>query len=76
MQDVTPTRTQDAEIYREIDGLIYPNAHNGLDAIAVYERAEAALECPPGRDWPLSDPVVETAVRAVAHENNLIVEEW
>lgn len=61
--------------YGEIDGLIYPNAHNGADAVALYERAAAALHCPRARDWPLGDPIIETAVREIAHDNNLIVDE-
>jgi hypothetical protein len=60
--------------YDQIDGLIYANAHNGADAIALYERAAQALACPPERDWPLRGPVVETAIRAIAHANNLLVE--
>ncbi len=62
------------DTYGQIDGLIYANAHNGADAITLYERAEQALACPPERDWPLRDPVVETAIRAIAHANNLLVE--
>lgn len=61
-------------IYGEIDGLIYPNAHNGDDAVALYERARGALRCPPARDWPLEDPVIDAAIREIAHENNLIPE--
>lgn len=63
------------EIYGEIDGLIYANAHNGADAVALYERASGGLSCPPARDWPLSDPVIETLIREIAHANNLIVDE-
>lgn len=37
------------EIYGEVDGVIYLNAHNDEDAIAFYERASGALECPPER---------------------------
>lgn len=62
------------DAYGQVDGLIYANAHNGADAIALYERSQDAFACPPDRDWPLRDPVVETAVRAIAHENNLLVE--
>ena len=63
------------EVYGQIDGLIYPNAHNGADAVALYERAAGAIDCPPARDWPLSDPIIETAVREIAHANDLIVDE-
>jgi hypothetical protein len=62
------------EIYGEVAGLIYSNAHNGADAVALYERAHDALECSATRDWRLDDPVVETELRTIAHENNLLVE--
>lgn len=64
----------DRDVYGGIDGLVYPNAHNGRDAVALYERAEGALVCPPGNDWPLDDPVVETELRRIAHANNLLVD--
>jgi hypothetical protein len=35
--------------YAEVDGLIYLNAHNDEEAIALYERAGDALRCPPDR---------------------------
>ena len=60
--------------YGQIDGLIYAKAHNGADAIALYERSQGAVTCPAERDWSLRDPVVETAIRAIAHDNNLLVE--
>lgn len=62
------------DAYGSIDGLIYASAHNGADAIALYERAEEALVCPAERDWSLREPVVETAIRVIAHDNNLLVE--
>ena len=62
------------DIYESLDGLLYANAHNGADAVALYERAEDALVCPPENDWPLDDPVVETELRWIAHANNLIVD--
>ena len=62
------------DTYGQIAGLIYANAHNGTDAIALYERAQDALACPAERDWPLRDPGVETAIRAIAYDNNLLVE--
>lgn len=63
------------DVYGEVDGLIYSNAHNGDDAVALYERSRGALRCPAPRDRPLDDPATETAIRQIAHQNNLIVEE-
>lgn len=34
-----------ADVYTSIDGLLYANAHNGGDAVALYERAAGALQC-------------------------------
>lgn len=62
------------DIYEQSDGLLYPNAHNGADAIALYDRAEDGLVCPPERDRPLTDPVIETELRRLAHANNLLVD--
>lgn len=62
-------------IYGDIHGLVYPNAHNGMDALALYERATDALDCPPTHDWPLDDTPIEIALREIAHRNNLIVDE-
>jgi hypothetical protein len=33
------------DVYTSIDGILYANAHNGGDALALYERAVGALEC-------------------------------
>ena len=62
------------EAYGEIDGLLYANAHNGADAVALYERAQNALDCATEREWRLDDPAIETEVRRIAHANNLLVE--
>jgi hypothetical protein len=62
------------DTYGQIDGLVYANAHNGADAIAIYERAQDAFVFPPDRDRPLREPVIETAIRAIARANNLLVE--
>jgi hypothetical protein len=61
------------EIYGELDGLLYPSAHNGEPAVALYERSRARIEVPPGRDAPLTDPAVLAAVRRVALDHGLVV---
>jgi len=60
-------------VYGELDGLFYLSAHNGQPAVALYERGRDGLELPPGRDAPLSDPVVLAAVRRVALGHGLTV---
>ena len=35
---------QQTDIYGEVDGLMYHNAHNGEDSIVLYERCEARIQ--------------------------------
>jgi hypothetical protein len=64
---------ENADIYGGVDGIFYASAHNGEDAVALFERADGALECPPDHDAPLIDPAVLTAVRRSALAHGLIV---
>ena len=59
--------------YGDVDGIFYASAHNGDDAAALFERADGALDCPPGHDAPLTDPAVLTAVRRSALAHGLVV---
>ena len=54
-------------------GLLYAGAHNGEDAILLYERSEAALFCAPGDVLRLDDPTLRPALLDVALANNLIL---
>lgn len=56
------------ETYGSIDGLLYPAAHNGADAVALYERAMDAIEQPatPPRLAPLAAPRVRYRVMQAA----------
>ena len=64
-----------AEIYGDVDGLIYLNAHNDEEAMALYERASEALECPPERVMRLDDEALRAAVLEAADDNNLVVDD-
>ena len=57
----------------ELDGLIYGNAHNGADAIALFERADAALSLE--HDLALADPRLRTRLLAAAAALQLVVVE-
>lgn len=57
--------------YKEIDGLIYSNAHNDEDAIVLYERAASTLKCPPDQVRPLSNPALRAALLEIAFKHNL-----
>jgi hypothetical protein len=61
------------DIYGPIDGVHWASAVNGAPVAALYERAEDALEVPPGHDAPLAEPAVLTAVRRVARDHSLLI---
>ncbi|ARV59588.1 hypothetical protein BZZ01_13960 [Nostocales cyanobacterium HT-58-2] len=63
-------------IYPEIQGIIYRNAHNDEEAIAIYERAKHLLTCPPGNVYPLKHELFRGAILKAAEENNLEVERY
>lgn len=60
------------EIYTAIDGLIYCNAHNDEEAVALYERSAAALVCPPDHISRLDSTALRPALLAIAERHNLI----
>lgn len=53
-----------------LDGLLYPNAHNAADAVALFERAEEALLAE--HDLPLADPRLRPRLLGAAEALNLI----
>jgi hypothetical protein len=63
------------EVYGEVDGLIYLNAHNDEEAVALYERAGDALDCPPERVMRLDDEALRAAVLEAADDNDLVVDD-
>ncbi len=64
------------EIYPEIEGIIYRNAHNDEEAIAIYERAKHLLTCPPENVFPLKHELFRGPILKAAQENNLEVERY
>jgi hypothetical protein len=61
-----------SDIYAEVDGLIYLNAHNDEEALVLYERAADALECPPERVIRLDNEALRPALLEAANNNDLI----
>ncbi|MBL1210485.1 RES family NAD+ phosphorylase [Geminocystis sp. GBBB08] len=59
-------------IYRKIDGIIYFNAHNDEEAIALYERAENAVSCDSNQIIKLDDIRLRSHIQKIALDNNLI----
>jgi hypothetical protein len=58
-------------LYTRLDGIAYANAHNGDTAIALFERAQDALACPPDRVLRLDYPALRPRILAIMRENNL-----
>lgn len=59
--------------YGQPDGLLWYNAHNDEAALVLYERAEDALECPPGRVMRLDDILLRPTLEQIAEANNLVL---
>ena len=58
--------------YSMIDGLIYFNAHNDEEAIAIYERGKNKLACSEAQVLQLAHPKLRSAIQQAAIDNNLI----
>jgi len=52
------------ELYSMVDGIMYGNAHNGDDALALYERAAQAVLCSAQETIRLDDPALRIALLA------------
>ncbi|MCU0537359.1 MAG: RES domain-containing protein [Hydrococcus sp. Prado102] len=64
---------ENTDDYGVIDGIIYSNAHNDADAIALYERAKPKLESARVRTIPLSSEALRHQISDCAISNNLSV---
>ncbi|MEB3122306.1 MAG: RES family NAD+ phosphorylase [Snowella sp.] len=60
------------DLYGTIDGIIFFNAHNDEEAIALYERARDKLRCPDSQVMALSDRALRPAIQQAAKDNHLI----
>jgi hypothetical protein len=60
------------EIYGLIDGLIFNNAHNSEDSIALYERAKPQLDSAKIKTLVLNSPSLRSAIADCALENSMI----
>lgn len=61
------------DVYGRVDGLVYFNAHNDEEALALFERATNALICTPDAVAPLDAPGLRPLVLDLARQNNLIL---
>ena len=65
---------ENPNLYGEIDGLIFNNAHNGEEAIALYERAVKQLSSASISTLNLNEPTMRESILKVANQLNLLVE--
>lgn len=62
-----------SDLYGDIDGLIYSNAHNDEDAVALYERAQSKLIASSLQTMPLKHPALRSAIFQIAENHSLLV---
>jgi RES domain len=54
---------EQTDLYGQIDGVSFLNAHNDEEAIALYERAQSALICPDDQILPLAHLSLRPAIQ-------------
>jgi hypothetical protein len=59
-------------VYTEIDGIVYHNAHNHDDAIALYERCADALSCSADDVLRLDDPYLRPLLQEACLRIHLV----
>lgn len=64
------------DLYEVLDGIIYSNAHNDEDAIALYERAIPKLSCSQTGIMPLSHRALRGAIFQIASRHSLLVKPY
>lgn len=64
---------EQTSLYSDIDGLIYANAHNDEDAVALYERAMTKLTLAKVKTMPLNHPALRSAIFQIAQNHSLLV---
>ena len=60
-------------IYGPVDGLMYFNAHNDEEALALFERAADTLTCAPDAVARLDAPGLRPLILDLAQHNNLVL---
>jgi hypothetical protein len=67
---------EQVELYSTVDGLIFSGAHNGEDAIALYERAEAIISSSKVKEIDLKSETLRSTILKIADEHGLEVETY
>jgi RES domain len=63
------------ELYGMVDGLIFSGAHNGEDALVLYERAKVKLTSAKIEILPLNHPDLRDTILHIANNHSLLVRE-
>ena len=59
--------------YHAPEGLLWYNAHNDEQSVALDQRAADAVDCPVDRILRLDDPQLRPRLEQIAEANNLIL---
>ncbi|MEL6442286.1 MAG: RES family NAD+ phosphorylase [Cyanobacteria bacterium J06621_8] len=65
---------ENPDLYGNIEGLVFNNAHDGKPAIALYERATSKLLSADVSVLDLNEPTIRETILAIATRLNLLVE--
>lgn len=65
---------ENSNLYGNVDGLIFNNAHDGQEAIALYERAKTQLLSADIEVLELNHPAIKESLIAIANPLNLLIE--
>ncbi|MFM7580236.1 MAG: RES domain-containing protein, partial [Microcystaceae cyanobacterium] len=60
------------DLYGKLDGLIFYNAHNDEEAIALSERTKDGLSCPNTEVMALDDLQLRSAIQQAARDDHLV----
>lgn len=60
------------DVYTPVDGIMYLNAHNREEVIALYERSAASLHSSEDQIIRLDDPALRPRILAIAEQTHLI----
>ena len=64
---------ENPQLYGEIDGLIFAGAHNGEDAVCLYERAKRKIASAKVEVLNLNHPDLRDSILSIAKNHSLIV---
>lgn len=67
---------ENPQLYGEIDGLIFAGAHNGEDAVCLYERAKPKLLSAEVKTLNLNHPDLRDTILSIAERHSMVVKPY